>query len=64
MLGSVFRSMGMFRKCLLFLFIRNCGLRGFGFMRLRKIINIKKIVRFTMRNQIYGIFGHAQTKSV
>ena len=42
-------------QCLLFL--RVFGLHGFGFAHLRKIINIKKSVRFTTRNQIYAIFG-------
>ena len=37
--------------------IRVFGLCGFGFTRLRKIINIKKIVRFTTRTQIYAVFG-------
>ena len=38
------------------------GLRGFSYTRLKKIININKIVRFMMRNQLYSIFGCAQVK--
>ena len=40
------------------------GLRGFRFMRLGKIINIKKIVRFTMCTQVYAVFGHVKAKVV
>ena len=39
------------------------GLRGFGYTRLRKIINVKTIVPFTTWNQLYTIFGCAQAKS-
>ena len=42
-----------------FLGVRVYGLHGFGFVRLRKIINIKKIVRFTTRTQICAVFGSA-----
>ena len=34
------------------------GLRGFGYIRLRKIMIKKKNVRLTKRNQSYAIFGY------
>ena len=34
-------------------------LHVFGYTRLRKIINIKKIVRFTTRNSVRDFGGHS-----
>ena len=49
-------------QCLLVL--RVFDLHSFGYTRLRKIVNIKKIVRFTTQNQSCAIFGYAQAKVV
>ena len=38
------------------------SLCGFGFTHLGKIINIRKIVWFTMRTRICAAFGRAQVK--
>ena len=38
------------------LFIHAFGLHGFGYTCLTKIINIKKIVRFTMRKSVMHDF--------
>ena len=37
-------------------------IRGFGFTRLGKLINIKKIVLFSTCTQIYTVFGLAKAK--
>ena len=44
------------------LFKRMSGLHGLSYAHLRKIINIKKIVRLTTRNQLYAISGRIQAK--
>ena len=54
--------MGDISECLLVIDV--FGLHGFGYTRLRKIINFKKIVRFTMRDQLYAIFGCTHVKVV